>query len=124
MIFYLELAVAWVLFLAIFPLTVGMFYRAWKIAVRREWHYVAPWYGNPVPQPQRWAHWFAGINMLGGSVLFAILISIIVFGAPFSKWATAVALTIWMYYITTQLLARKARGSLTPQPDSKSKGTL
>ena len=108
---YLELAVAWLLFLAIPALAGGMLYRAWKILARREFRYVAPWHGRTVPQPERWAHWFAMVNLAGGALLLAILLAIVVHGISFGTWAGAVALTVWMYFIVTQLVARKARAA-------------
>lgn len=111
MVFDLQVIIAWLMFLALIPLAIGMFYRAWKIGVRREFRFVAPWQGSTLPHPERWANWFVGINTIGGITLAGVVMAIVFRGVPFGTWAGAVGLTLWIYYALTQLVARKARRS-------------
>ena len=96
------------MFLGIFLIAGGMLYRAWKIAVRRDFRYVADWRGKAIPNGERWAAWVLSINAVGGGVLLSIGVSVLAVGLPFAFWTGASALVMWTYYFLLRVVVQRA----------------
>lgn len=101
------------MFVGIFPLGIGMLFRAWAIGMRRDYRYVADWRGRSIQNGKRWARLVMGINGLGGSGLLLVGVLIILVGLPFTVWTGATALIIWSYYFALQVVVQRARRSQT-----------
>ena len=78
----------------IFPLGIGMLFRAWKIAARKDYRYMADWRGRLIEDGMRWAYPVMRINGAGcvGLLLAGILVRLA--GLPFALWSGATALNI------------------------------
>jgi len=101
------------MFVGIFPLGIGMLYRAWSIGVRRDYRYVADWRGRTIPDGARWAASVMGINGAGGAGLLAVGVLVLLIGLPFALWTGATALIIWSYYFALQVVVHRAKPSRT-----------
>lgn len=101
------------LFVGIFPLAIGMLFRAWKIGARGDYRYVADWRGRLIPDQARWARVVTGINALGGSGLLLVGVLVVAIGLRFAVWSGATALIIWSYYFALQVVVQRA-GSARP----------
>lgn len=104
----MSLLLAWLLFLPLLPVAVALLWRAYRIS-RGELRYVAPWNSAPLPQAQRWAAAFIVLNVSAGAMLLALVASVLVSGLAFKLWVGGAALTFWLYYMFSQLIARRAR---------------
>jgi len=102
------------MFVGIFPLGIGMLFRAWKIAARKDYRYVADWRGRLIEDGKRWANPVMGINGAGGAGLLLVGILVLLVGLPFATWSGATALIIWSYYFALQLVVQRARRAQTP----------
>jgi hypothetical protein len=99
------------MFIGIFPLGIGMLYRAWAIVVRKDYRYVADWRGRTIEDGKRWANLVTGINGAGGMGLLLVGMLIILIGLPFVIWSGATAFILWSYYFGLQIVVQRARNS-------------
>lgn len=97
------------MFIGIFPLGIGMAFRAWKIGVRKDYRYVADWRGRAIQDGKRWAGPVLGINGLGGAGLLAVGALVLLVGLPFAIWTGVAALIIWSYFFALQVIVQRAR---------------
>jgi hypothetical protein len=96
------------MFVGIFPLGIGMLFRAWGIGVRKDYRYVADWRGRSIQDGKSWAYAVMGINGVGGMGLLIVGILVLLTGLPFAMWSGATALIIWSYYFALQIVVRRA----------------
>ena len=96
----MELLFVWLarlLFLGIFLIAGGMFYRVWRIAVRRDMRHVADWRGRLVPNGEQWAAPVWSVNLIAAGCLLAIGVSVQVTGLEFVMWTGLAGLVLWSY---------------------------
>ncbi len=96
------------MFVGIFPLGIGMLFRAWKIGVRGDDRYVADWRGRLIQDGTRWARPVTTINVLGGAGLLLVGVLVVAVGLRFAVWSGTTALIIWSYYFALQLVVQRA----------------
>jgi uncharacterized membrane protein YphA (DoxX/SURF4 family) len=107
----MEIWIVWLarlLFLGIFLMAGGMFFRAWRIVARRDMRYVADWRGRAVADGEQWAPWVSGINLIGGGGLLAIGGSVLIFGLAFMVWTGLAGLVLWSYYFLLRMVVARA----------------
>ncbi|MFH1819526.1 MAG: hypothetical protein ABIK08_09660 [Pseudomonadota bacterium] len=97
------------MFVGIFPLGIGMLFRAWSIAVRRDYRYVADWRGRSIQEGKRWAAVVMGVNGLCGAGLLVVGLLVLLIGLPFAIWSGLTAFIIWSYYFALQVVVQRAR---------------
>lgn len=97
------------MFVGIFPLGIGMLFRAWRIGVRKDYRYVADWRGRPIQEGKRWAFPVLGINGVGGAGLLTVGALVLLVGLPFAMWSGATALIIWSYFFALQIVVQRAQ---------------
>ncbi len=97
------------MFVAIFPLGIGMLYRAWGIGVRKDHRFVADWRGRQIQDGPRWAGAVLGINGVGGAGLLVVGGLVVLTGLPFAVWTGATALILWSYFFALQIVVQRAR---------------
>ena len=109
----MEMAFVWLarlMYLGIFLLAGGMFYRVWKIAVSKDLRYVADWRGRGIVDPERWAPWVLSINFIAAGLLLGIGAAVLLVGLPFTVWTGAAGLVLWTYYFFLRVVvARSSR---------------
>jgi hypothetical protein len=99
------------MFVGIFPLGIGMLFRAWAIGVRKDYRYVADWRGRSIEDGQRWANPVLGVNGAGGAGLLLVGVLVVLVGLPFATWSGVTALILWSYYFSLQVIVQRARHS-------------
>lgn len=107
----MEIWIVWLarlLFLGIFLMAGGMFFRAWKIAVRKDMRYVADWRGRAIAGGELWAAWVLSINLLGAGGLLAIGLAVVVVGLEFTLWSGLAGLVLWSYYFLLRVVVARA----------------
>lgn len=109
MVFDVSMAITWILFLALFPISFYWFRRAWRIVVKKDYSEVALSRGVPPPRPERFAWFAAAINLIGGVILVFVIFAIVVLAVPYSTWSAIAGSTIWMKLIFDFILSRHAR---------------
>lgn len=108
MVFDISMAMTWVLFIALFPLSFFWLRRAWRIGVKRDFSEVALKRGLPPDDPQKYAPYAAAINLLAGVVVVIIIIGVLTAYYDYATWSTAAGITIWLKLIADFILSRHA----------------
>jgi len=108
MIQYVSLAMNWVIFLALFPITFFWLRRAWRIIVRRDFSEVALKRGESPKNPERFAPIAALLNLIPGIVLVCVILGVVAGLLPYQHWTAAAGVTIWCKFFFDFILSRHA----------------
>ncbi|MDD3884346.1 MAG: hypothetical protein PHW66_05355 [Gallionella sp.] len=115
--FDISVAMTWILFLALFPMAFFWLRRAWRIAIRRDFSEVAIKRGESPPNPEKFAPYAAGINLLAGVVIVTAIVGVLTARYDYATWTAMAGMTIWLKIIADFILARHAhppRGKKQP----------
>jgi hypothetical protein len=108
MVFDVQVAMTWILFLALFPITFFWVRNAWRILFRHDYSYVALKRGVPPDDPARFAPYSAAINLIGAGVIAFVILGIVTGSLPYATWSAIAGSTIWMKIIFDFILSRHA----------------
>ena len=108
MVFDMSVAMTWVLFIALFPISFFWLRRAWRILVQRDYSEVALKRGQPPEQPKKYAAYAGAINLVAGIIVLAVIISVVMAYYDYATWSAAAGVTIWMKLIADFILSRHA----------------
>jgi len=106
--FDVGVALTWILFLALFPISFFWLRRAWRIQVRRDLSEVALKRGEPPADPARWARWEMAINAIGGAMLVYVIGAVLLAGLPYETWTAIAGSTIWCKFFASVAISRQA----------------
>lgn len=95
MVFDVNVAMTWILFLAVFPMAFIWLRRAFKIFVKKNYSEVALKRGNPPANPKKWALLVGMVNLIAGGVCVWTIITVLFGLAPYSEWSAMAGITIW-----------------------------
>lgn len=112
MVFDVNVAMTWLLFLALFPMSFVWLRRAWRIQVRKDHSEVALKRGLPPPDPARWAPYEALLNAVAGGVALAVIVGVVVFALPYSAWSAIAGTTLWCKLLIGFALSRSAHAKV------------
>lgn len=96
------------MYLGLFLIAVGMLFRVWKIALRRDLRYVVDWRGQTIPNGGRWAAWVLSANLIGGICLLATAVAVLAVGLPFAVWTGLAGLVLWTYYFLLRVIVNRS----------------
>lgn len=105
---YISLAMAWMLFIALFPMAFLWLRRAWRIAVDRDFSEVALKRGLPPEDPERFAPYAVAINLLAGVIVAAVIVGVVTAEYDYATWSAMAGVTIWFKLIADFILGRQA----------------
>ena len=117
MVFDISIALTWLLYLGLFPMSFIWLRRAWKIFKNKDYSEVALKRGETPPDPQKWAPYTGGVNLVAGVVALWAILGIalwIAFGLligpfnDFNSWYAIAGLTIWGKLIGDYAVSRSA----------------
>ncbi|MEW6513934.1 MAG: hypothetical protein AB1443_08030 [Pseudomonadota bacterium] len=108
MVFDINVAMTWLLFLALFPITFFWLRRAWIIVVRRDISEVALKRGVAPPNQARYAPYATLINLIGAGILIFVIIGVATATLAYETWSAIAGSTIWMKIIFDFILSRQA----------------
>jgi hypothetical protein len=111
MVFDISVAMTWILFLALFPMAFVWLRRAWRIAIKRDFSEVALKRGESPGNPQKYAVYEAGINLLAGVVVLGVIISVLFGVLEYKAWSAIAGSTIWCKFFASFALSRQAHAS-------------
>ncbi len=105
-----NVAITWILFLALFPMAFFWLRRAWRIQVRRDYSEVALKGGMPPENAAAWARWEMLINAVAGLVVLYVIIAVAAGLLPYDTWSAIAGTTIWCKFFASFALGRHAHG--------------
>jgi hypothetical protein len=108
MVFDISVAVTWILFLALFPISFFWLRRVWRILVKRDFSEVALKRGESPPQPAKYAPYELLINLIGGVILVVVILSVLFGFADYQTWSAVAGSTIWCKFFASFALSRQA----------------
>jgi hypothetical protein len=108
MVFDVSVAVTWVLFLALFPISFFWLRRAWRIVMYRDFSEVAIKRGEACPDPEKFAPYEMAINLVCGVVLVCVIVAVIAGSWDYSTWSAIAGSTIWCKFFASFALSRHA----------------
>jgi hypothetical protein len=112
MVFDASVAIIWILFLALFPMTFIWLRRAWRIAAKRDFSEVALRHGEPPPNPERYALIAFVINLLGGILALTTIAGVVTATFDFETWNALAGMTIWCKIFADFAVSRHAHWRL------------
>jgi hypothetical protein len=108
MVFDVSVALTWILFLALFPITFYWLRRAWRIVFRRDFSEVALKRGQSPANPGRFAPYAAAINLVAGGITLSTIFLVVLGTLEYETWSAVAGSTIWMKFIFDFILSRQA----------------
>ena len=111
MVFDISVAMTWILFLALFPISFFWLRRAWRIVVNRDFSEVAVKGGESPPHPEKFAPFEMAINLLAGTVLVCVIVAVLAGFWEYSTWSAIAGSTIWCKFFASFALSRHAHAS-------------
>jgi len=117
MVFTISNAVAWILFLALFPMAFIWLRRAYKIFVKRDYSEVALKRGEAPPHPEKWAPFTGIVNLAAGLVAVWVIVGVLLWPftgirlGPFvdyKNWSALAGVTLWMKVFADYIISRQA----------------
>jgi hypothetical protein len=108
MVFDISVAMTWLLFLALFPITFYWLRRVWRIVVKRDFSEVALKRGVPPPNPEKYAPWVAALNLIASAALIYAIVGVIFAFLAYETWSAIAGSTIWLKIIVDFALSRHA----------------
>lgn len=108
MVFDISIAITWLLFLALFPMTFIWLRRAWKIFIKKDYSEVALKRGAAPPDPKKWAPFTGLINLTAGGVALAAIIGVVTALLPYKSWSAMAGMTLWGKIIGDFIVSRQA----------------
>lgn len=108
MVFDVSVALTWILFLALFPITFFWFRRAWRIIVKRDFSEVGLKRGESPANPEKFAPYAAAINLVAGGITLTAIVCIVLGLWTYETWSAVAGSTIWMKFIFDYILSRQA----------------
>lgn len=111
MVFDISVAMTWVLFIALFPISFFWLRRAWRIAIKRDFSEVALRRGIAPREPKKFAPYAAAINLLAGTIIVILIGGIVMAYYDYQQWSAVAGVTIWMKLIADFILSRHAHNA-------------
>jgi hypothetical protein len=112
MVFDVNVALTWILFLALFPITFFWLRRAWRIGVRRDYSEVALRRGVSPPDPRKFAFFELALNLLAGLALVVAIVLVLLGLAEYGTWTAIAGSTIWTKFLLGFALSRHAHAKV------------
>lgn len=111
MIFDVGVALNWILFLALFPISFFWLRRAWRIVVRKDFSEVALKRGKSPANPGKFAPYAAAINLLCGISTVFVIFGVLSARLDYDTWSAIAGSTLWMKFMLDFALSRHAHPS-------------
>lgn len=108
MVFDVSVALTWILFLALFPISFYWFRRTWRILVKHDFSEVALKRGESPANPEKFAPYAAAINFIAGIIIVFVIIGILSGSLEYETWSAIAGSTLWMKFIFDFILSRQA----------------
>jgi hypothetical protein len=111
MVFDVSVALTWILFLALFPIGFVWLRRAWRIVMKRDFSEVALKQGVAPPNPEKFAPYEMGINLVCGIVVAGVIVAVLTGALDYSTWSAIAGITIWTKFLASFALSRHAHAN-------------
>lgn len=111
MVFDVNVALTWVLFLALFPMAFFWLRRAWRILVQRDFSEVALKRGVSPADPEKFAPYEMVVNLIAGVVVVTVIVAVLMGQLAYGTWTAIAGSTIWCKFFASYALSRHAHSN-------------
>jgi small-conductance mechanosensitive channel len=108
MVFDVNVALTWILFLALFPMAFFWLRRVWRILVKHDFSEVALKRGVAPPDPEKFAPYEMLVNLVAGVVIVVVIVSVVLGHLDYGTWTAIAGSTIWCKFFASYALSRHA----------------
>lgn len=108
MVFDVSVAMTWILFLALFPISFFWLRRAWRIFVKRDFSEVALKRGDPPANPEKFAPYTGALNLVCGIIIVCNIVGIVTGSFTYETWSAIAGSTIWIKFFMDFIISRHA----------------
>ncbi len=122
MVFDISVAMTWILFLALFPITFYWLRRAWRIVVHKDLSEVALKRGESPVNPAKYAPYAVAINLVGSAVLMYVVFGVVSATLAYETWSAIAGSTIWLKLILDFALSRHAHFAVKTKKPTNAAG--
>lgn len=119
MVFDVSVALTWILFLALFPMSFFWLRRAWRILFKRDFSEVALRRGEPPPDAERFAPYTGVLNLVAGAIALATIGLVVLAAVPYGTWTAIAGSTIWCKFIGDFAIGWHAHRLSAPRPAAR-----
>jgi hypothetical protein len=116
MVFDVSVALTWILFLALFPISFFWLRRAWRIVMYRDFSEVALKHGVPPANPAKYAPFEMAVNLVAGLVLIGVIGAVLLGALDYATWSAIAGSTLWCKFFASFGLSRQAHAGLSKNP--------
>lgn len=116
MVFDFSVAMTWILFLALFPISFFWLRRAWRIVVKRDFSEVALKRGVSPPNPEKFAPYEMAVNLVAGVVVLVVIVAVVMGRLDYATWSAIAGSTIWCKLFIGFAMSRHAHAGLRGHP--------
>lgn len=96
--------------LALFPVAFFWWRRVYRILVKRDFSEVALKKGLPPPNAEKYAPYEMAINFIGGTVIVAVIVIVLLGLMDYQSWIAIAGSTLWIKLFASFALSRQAHG--------------
>ncbi|SHI92137.1 hypothetical protein SAMN02745165_01140 [Malonomonas rubra DSM 5091] len=108
MVFNPSIAMTWILFLALFPISFVWLRRAYRIFIKKNYSEVAQKKGVAPKNPQKWAPVVGLLNLVAGAVCVYTIYTVLMGLAPYDDWSAMAGTTIWTKLFADFIIRQQA----------------
>ncbi len=101
-------ALTWIMFIGLFPLSFFWLRRAWLIWKRKDYSFVALKRGLPPKEPKKYAKYYLGTNLVAGLTFATVILLIVIAGLEYKHWTAIAGSTLWLKFLIEFALSRQA----------------
>jgi small-conductance mechanosensitive channel len=99
-----------IFFLVLFPVAFFWLRRVYRILVKRDFSEVALKKGMPPPNAEKYAPYEMAINLIGGTVMVVVIVSVLLGQLDYDTWVAIAGSTLWIKLFMSFALGRQAHG--------------
>lgn len=119
MVFDVSVALTWILFIALFPISFFWFRRAWRIGFRQDFSEVALKGGEPPPNAEKYAPYVMVLNLIAGSIGAVVIVGVALGELSYNTWTALAGSTIWCKFFLDFAISRQAHGKFGAKPQGR-----
>lgn len=108
MVFDISVAMTWILFIALFPISFVWYRRAWRVLIQKDLSEVALKNGVSPKEPKKFAPYVGLLNIIAAALLSAAVYGVITGSMAYETWSAIAGSTIWMKIIFDFIIRRHA----------------
>ena len=115
---YIHLALTWILFLALFPISFLWLRKAYRIGIKKDYSLVAMKRGVPAPNPRKFIIPEIVLHVVASALVIYAIYGVLVAGWHYNDWTALAGSAIWCKILFSFVMSRHAHPPKPKAPKS------